>query len=227
MFFLYIFLFFTFPIYAAAPATHVYFAQIWLNDCYIHDLQSQKMFIVGTLFPDIRYLGTISREATHERGVTPEKIRTTQCLFCAGMRLHSFVDEVREKFIQKSKIMDHLHSIPKNVRVLFLKVLEDEILWDQVYCQNVVEALDINYPQEVEAGVDLITAQKWHKELINYFSQRPSEFFKLLSAEGKGFLKANHATVAKWANILPLYAKNPHYIKYTQEMVDSVCFWKN
>ena len=220
-----IFLFFclTLSLNAAAPATHVYFAQVWLDCFHVEDLSSQQVFIAGTLFPDIRYLGTISRNATHERDVTPEKIRATHCLFGAGMRLHSLVDEVREKYVKQSSVLEHLQSIPKNVRVSFLKLLEDEILWDYVHCQQVVELLHIDYPQEIKAGVDRQVAQKWHKKLINYFGQRPSEFLKHLAAEGKGFLNANHATVVEWSKLLPQYAANPRYIKYTHEMVDYVC----
>jgi hypothetical protein len=224
-FYINIFIFFLLSISlnAAAPVTHVYFAQIWIDNFHIQYSHYQKEFIAGTLFPDIRYLGTISRNATHERGVTPEKIRATHCIFEAGMRLHSLVDEVREKYVHQSGVMEHLHLIPKNVRVLFLKLLEDEILWNYVHSQEVLEALYIDYPQEVDAGVERQTAQKWHKELITYFSQRPSEFLKLRAARGKGFLNANHATVIEWTSLLPHYAANPRYIKYTEEMVACVC----
>lgn len=65
---------------AAAPNTHVYFAQQWID---IHQMpeEDQNAFIIGTLFPDIRYLGTISRDKTHEKGVTPEKILVRKTLF--------------------------------------------------------------------------------------------------------------------------------------------------
>ncbi len=204
---------------AAAPATHVLYAQLWMEQNYIADPQ---LFVAGTLFPDIRYLGTISRAHTHEKGITPKKIRQTASPFKAGMRLHVYLDETREKFVKDSKIEKELTAIPKKYRVLFLKVLEDEIYWNQVDTQLAQNALAIIHDQEIEAGVDEETVLAWHRSLTDYFDQRPSLFFKQLALEGKGFLQADAETIAQWAQILPSYALNRTFIDYSNKMKKAI-----
>ena len=200
---------------AAAPATHLLFAQRWLE----HDTTSERdTLIVGTFFPDIRYLGTIPRKATHEKGLTIKKIKETTSAFKKGMRLHAYLDEEREFFIEVCSIFDHLKAIPKNVRVLFLKVLEDEILWDQIDSQAALRSLSTVYPEQLEL-VDEETATAWHASLRDYFEHCPSLFFQKLANEQKGFLQADAATIKEWCDLLPYYAAQPIFINYVEQMI--------
>jgi hypothetical protein len=218
--FLAIFCSFLAPSRAAAPATHIYFAQLW-NEANPSNKEKEITFIGGTLFPDIRYIGSVSREETHEKNVTPEKIRKTKNAFKGGMRLHVFVDERREAFVKKSGIDSLLKKIPSNVRVLFLKTLEDEILWERVNRELALESMQVIYPEELNV-VDESTALEWHRRMTVYLKQRPSEFLKELAKQNQGFLKADPATVKEWAKIMPAYAKDPRFVEYTNEMISYV-----
>jgi hypothetical protein len=203
--------------HAAAPATHVVFAEMWLNAHEIYDPASRSEFIVGTLFPDIRYLGTIDRDETHETKITPDKIRKADTFFRGGMRLHVFVDVQREKFISKYRVNSHLKAIPKDLRVLFLKVLEDEILWNDCEWQTITEMLQVIYPEQL-LYVEEDIAQEWHQKMSLSLSQKPSLFFQYLAENDLGFLKADAKTIKLWAEIFPEYANDPYFIKYTKDL---------
>src|SRR5438132_13939173 len=82
----------------AAPIAHIFLAVQMLAGPF-HGLFDEKEFIVGTSFPDIRYLKVVSREETHFSHVTLEDIVQETDSFKAGMLFHSFVDEQREAYI--------------------------------------------------------------------------------------------------------------------------------
>lgn len=214
-------LFFT-PIQAAAPATHIYFAQLWMDLNGIDQLEEQNALIAGTLFPDIRYLGTISRASTHEKGITTEKIRHSSNMFKAGMRVHAYLDIEREKVVKYTKISSHLSSIPKHLRVLFLKTLEDEILWDNIDCQQAQQALIAVYPEELDEGVSEKTANEWHETMIDYLNQKPSEFLRERALKGKGFLNADRDTIEEWSRLMPVYAKKSVFLNYMDELISTM-----
>jgi hypothetical protein len=208
-------------IQAAAPATHVVFADMWLNEHRVTDSEERAEFIIGTLFPDIRYLGTIKRDETHEKNVTVEKILQSETPFLAGMRLHVFVDEKREKFLDKYGAISQLKEIDKEHRVLFLKMVEDEILWDNCEWNQIIEMLQTIYPQQL-LWVDQDTAEKWHQEMIFYFRQRPSVLLQQLAENNQGFLKVKPKTIQKWAEIFPVYVNDPYFIEYTENLKNNL-----
>lgn len=214
---LFLFLFFNISLFAAAPTTHVYFSKLWMEK---HPVVDEQKFMIGTLFPDIRYLGTLSREETHEKNVTKKLILDTKCSFTAGKFLHSYLDVKREKYIKKQKIKSHLSGIEKKLQVLFLKLLEDEILWDQRSWEDTLAALKVIYPEEIALGVDEKTVLLWHEKMSVCLVQRPSQYLKQLKNKGEGFLQADKEVVSEWCELLPLYAQEPFFINYTHSMID-------
>lgn len=204
----------------AAPGVHVLFAQLWMEK-HGRDTEHQEdlAFIAGTLFPDIRYLGTLDRKETHIKHVTLASMRSEKNAFSAGLRLHSYVDEQREAFVKKYKIKKRLKGIPKKRRVLFLKVLEDEILWDRLQTERALLAMEKIYKEEIAAGADLPTIEKWHQEMDLYFRQRPSMLLQSLAREEKPFISLNAQEVSAWACLIPLYAREEVFMLYANEMI--------
>lgn len=207
----------TLPLKAAAPVTHAFFALEWLDS---HQIESDRdRFLAGTLFPDIRYLGTISRSQTHKKHVIKKEILNAPNPFIAGMWFHAYVDEKREKFLKKHRITQHLGAIPEKQRVLFLKLLEDEILWPARTWGEPLLALDRIHPEEITLGVDAETILRWHQSMNHCLIQRPSELLKELGTQGKKFITLDPETVNNWSKILPIYAKDPAFIRYTEELI--------
>ncbi|NGX42372.1 MAG: hypothetical protein K940chlam7_00652 [Chlamydiae bacterium] len=208
-----------FSLEAAAPGSHLFFAEWWIDANGIFDQNCRDEFIIGNLFPDIRYLGTVKRRMTHVKGVNKDDIKNADSYFRAGILLHSFVDEEREKFVKKYKIFKKLDFIPKKGRVFFLKLLEDEILWENINLPQAQSALESIYPEEADTGVDLETINEWHSLMIDYFKQKPSVLLKNLKEKDLGFLHADKETVAKWSEILPILAKDPDFIQYMEKLI--------
>src|SRR3989344_5867553 len=81
--------------------------------------------MIGTSFPDIRYLGVIDRDKTH---FDISKLGDLDNLpdFIAGMKLHSLVDVVREKYMNDKG----LYSLFPESKFLSqgVKMLEDNVL---------------------------------------------------------------------------------------------------
>src|SRR3990167_3969890 len=79
----------------AAPTTHILLADAFLKTA---PQSSPVTFIVGTSFPDIRHLGSLSREQTHLRPIDLASIREESDPFLAGMLFHNYVDITRKAY---------------------------------------------------------------------------------------------------------------------------------
>jgi len=109
----------------AAPIAHIFLALQMLIGPF-KGLFNEKEFIVGTSFPDIRYLKVIARDETHFEHVTLEDIMQEKNSFKAGMLFHSFVDEQREEYIVAQGFYKKLADFKFVTQAL--KFAEDEIL---------------------------------------------------------------------------------------------------
>src|SRR3990167_5683372 len=76
----------------AGEVAHVVYGARVLT--YLGDKVTGPEFWAGTLFPDIRHLGIISRQHTHPDNVSLETLVGTGD-FETGMRVHAWVDATR------------------------------------------------------------------------------------------------------------------------------------
>ena len=83
----------------AMQATHIILA----NKIYHKFLADKNLaeFLIGNVFPDIRYIDKIPREQTHFANVTLKDLKNADS-FMAGVKCHSMVDELREKFLAEN-----------------------------------------------------------------------------------------------------------------------------
>lgn len=138
------------------------------------------------------------------------------------MRLHNYVDIQREIVVKKTGISSHLKEMPKGLRVLFLKLLEDEILFDKIKRESFIQALTHVYPEEIEMGVTSAIVLKWHQSMMVCCSERPSEFLKRLSEQGLGFLDADCKTILEWCVLLPKYALDAKFVDYVDYLHEAL-----
>lgn len=162
--------------------------------------------MIGTLFPDIRYIANFPRSTTHEYHLSIDEIRATASPFLKGMRVHAFVDETRSKYLKKAPMDDAVKGYPGD-KVLFLKVLEDEILSEEhrgnvayitTYLQTVEQA-------ELDFGLPLFLVRQWHKGQKKYLESRPSEFFRKIAATHTKFFRISEEELSSLAIFLPKY----------------------
>jgi len=122
----------------ASELTHAYLAKKWL-DLNKKSEEYRGAFMRGTLFPDIRYFASISRESTHDKNVTLHDIASCKDAFDAGKKFHAFVDEFidKPKNIKKeaknqlrgTKIITKQAPVLKKYIVMLLKFAEDDIIF--------------------------------------------------------------------------------------------------
>lgn len=206
--------------YSAGPVTHVFLANEWLDDISLTS-HEKSVFILGTLFPDIRYLGEVSRDETHEEGLTLDDLLNSPSLFSEGMRLHAFIDEMREKLVVQWGIYDLVNEFARGHLSTILKLVEDEILYCRILPNEVLDALQITAEEEMQGKVSAGTIQNWHKFLSLYFSKRPSDVLKHLSKTNQGFLNVPPETVKLWAEVVPMLSKKKELTDYVDRLAKS------
>lgn len=138
-----------------------------------------KEFVLGSTFPDIRYITkNIKREDTHFKNITleivREKIRENK-FFQAGVIFHSFVDELRDKYMNKKNVYKIMPRSENAVRAI--KFLEDNILYKKIQNKNqVIKYFDTILDEELkfytsEGCIYKSDVKNWHKLMQTYFEK--------------------------------------------------------
>lgn len=211
---------YAYNLYAAGPITHIVLGERWLQREAPHYTQEQrKAFLLGTVFPDIRYLGTIQREKTHYTAVTLKAVREAHSPFHQGVLFHSFVDEFREQWIRQHRIQDALSDIPTKQRKTFLKIVEDQILYARFSWKNVQMFLNIISTEEKNYGIDEKTLNEWHAGLILYFTASPAVLLTQLGQLDQDVFNVKSATIREWAKKLPLYVQQKKMQDHVEDMI--------
>ena len=155
----------------AAPATHIVLA----NKIYKKHFSDKDFakFIVGTSFPDIRYMGVIDRNVTHFRNLKLNDIKSENS-FTAGLKVHSLVDEVREKFVRENGLYDLFPE--SQFRIQGVKFFEDRVLYDKIdNWSEILLSFDKVYDEEIDFGVSKTSIERWHKYLISILTHKPTD----------------------------------------------------
>lgn len=208
--------------FSAAPVTHVVFAEKWMKVNCRYTEEQKKACLVGTLFPDIRYIAKIERDKTHDAHVTLSQLRTEKSAFLCGKKLHSYIDEERAQFIQQKGVYDILmqrFKVPKEHIASFLKFLEDELFYAQLNSEKTCAALLSLDKEEKNSQIELPTLKKWHALLGLYFSQKPSETFADLAILKRGYFGVSAEECARWSTLLPTLAKEKFFQDYAKELM--------
>jgi hypothetical protein len=104
--------------------------------------KNEKAFIIGTSFPDIRYIAKIDRNQTHFKHVSFDQVKKAKTSFQAGYLFHSLVDEVREKYLKEHNAYQ---MAPQSKYTSFcLKVVEDQLLFQEI--KNLAGIAQLNCP---------------------------------------------------------------------------------
>lgn len=208
----------TLEVYSAMPVFHAYIAESWIEKLEKYDEPQKRAFMLGTLFPDIRYLGGISREQTHEEGISLQVLLTTRDPFLKGKRLHCFVDETRARIVHESQIFDILKGVPEEHKDTFLKLLEDEVIYSEKSWNKTLEYLEDVEERELDFGASIDLVNRWHRVLIMYFSVKPSELLTSLSEKNQGYMHIPPQLVKVWSTLLPTLASDEKVKNYVSLM---------
>ena len=129
-------------------------------------------FLIGTLFPDIRYVAKIDRDKLHQFN-TSEDLIPKDNSFEAGKYVHWLIDEKREK----SNIERGIYNLMPKEKYMHasLKLVEDELVYHRIDdWVEIIKLLD-NYPkEELSNGINKEVIEYWHRLLKKYFQKGPS-----------------------------------------------------
>ncbi len=130
-------------------------------------------FWAGTLFPDIRHLGIVSRYHTHPKNVGLQSI-VGKDDFHTGMRAHAWIDATREQFMRSKNIKEIL---PWHIFVPHaLKLAEDEIIYGRFEDWNLIHrSLNKVYDQELYYVHSKEHVCSWHTTLQDYLAKKPND----------------------------------------------------
>lgn len=144
-----------------------------VKDLFLSDqIIDEKNFFVGTVFPDIRYLGVIDRDKSHHENPTVEGLRSIKGDFEKGTYAHALVDIEREKLLEKLGIHEIIDG--NKFATYAMKFIEDEFSYKFVQDWSLYRSYLDTVLEEEKALVPENAAQKWHSTLCNYFSQTPN-----------------------------------------------------
>jgi hypothetical protein len=136
--------------------------------------KNKAEFFIGTSFPDIRYLGVIEREKTHNKNVNLSLVKQAPSSFMSGLFFHSLVDQVREKFVKKNGLYSLLPSSPFLTQAV--KIYEDQILFNKVKnWDEIIGFFSKVLPEEQSFGIKEKDLKKWHFLLQKYFQKKPND----------------------------------------------------
>lgn len=210
-------------LYAAAPITHIYFAEQFIKKCKKEYTQKEKeSFMRGTLWPDIRRLARIPRTKTHDKDVKLHDIIDAKDPFTAGRLLHCFVDEQRERITIREKVYDLISMVPKNHQSKFLKGVEDEILYADINVKESLAALKEYDKAERKGGIAQYDVRAWHKHLTTYLKQSPSDFLHERVRQKRGVLNFSALQVSMSSQLLDDFSKNKKMVTYVKTMTKEI-----
>ena len=206
-------------LFGAMPVTHVILAEEWLKRVPMKNIWDRREFILGNLFPDIRYLVGIPRERTHWAGLTAGQILEEPAPFLRGMKVHSFVDEVRASLMEEWGIHELVPELPIKHRATFYKLLEDEVLFDRIDHYEIQEVLLISSTLEDLESIDDQKLWRWHAILDVYFSMRPSQLMRKLAENGKSLWGISPDQLMIWSHWLSFLSTNTQIQNYVDAMI--------
>ena len=155
----------------AAPVAHIFCALAILNSGALQ-VKSAKDFIIGTSFPDIRYIAKLQRNDTHKVPVTWTDVQNAKTSFEAGVLFHSLVDEVRIKKLEVPCLP--LMPYTPSMKGYLLKCYEDLILHGKFYDQlkKSLTYFDEILPEEIASGISEKNIRAWHTFIQRYCSKK-------------------------------------------------------
>lgn len=198
----------------AGEIGHVVYAARLLT--YLGETIQDPSYWLGTLFPDIRHLGVVSRHRTHPADVTLKTL-SGKTDFLTGMRVHAWIDATREHFLRTAHIKEALPWHPFVPHAL--KLYEDSLMyshfddWNQVH--RILNQVD---SEELKFVSNETVIRKWHSLVQDYVAKPPSDDSRFALSLGLG-LSENSAEEIN--NVVSMLAKNPK----TTTLLES--FWRH
>jgi hypothetical protein len=207
----------------AGPVTHGLLGYLWLDQCGIHYSQKQQNnFIIGNLFPDIRHPAELPRNITHEVDISLADIYHQTDGFLAGKKFHAWVDDARESFMnpeRKQSLYALFSDVPESDLSLFVKFLEDEVLFSRANWNRVRSAITTINPNELKFPISITTLKEWHQLILDHFTYSPHAIFDQLAKANQPYGVIKPSIVNSWSKALSFYSQLPEVQCHVQDLM--------
>jgi hypothetical protein len=191
------------------PITHVVLANRLLPRLAVAP-SSVAELLAGMVFPDIRYLGTVSRGATHRHGLSLSGV-PDESPFVAGMNLHSLIDEMSDRYFDAVGLPSLLPPSPHATQAF--KLLADDILYDDfgTWTELCRSLETVRHPAGCPADDEEF--RRWFGILGRYFTHHPSAETRRALMLDIGFNADQAGAMEKLVVVLGRDEKIRHVIK--------------
>lgn len=204
--------------FSAGPLLHIWTAERF---CSLYHIPPDQVIdlLVGTEFPDIRYITALSRESTHPHVTCIQNVSDTQSHFRKGVKLHAWLDKIRESFIP-DEIYQAIAVYSEGYCSTFLKFLEEEILSDFYDARRWSFCFACPLEEELElARYESVT--KWHEMLKWAFAASPSMLLWAQSYRGSAF-GVPSGILYRWSFLLPELKEDPLFREYCMKLLEHI-----
>ena len=210
------------PLFSAGPITHLYLAARYLETHAIQEEQWTHEFLIGNLFPDIRYLGHFPRELTHPNVTHLDEIQSTVNGFEAGMKFHAWVDLAREEFVEETGIYNSVIPFAEGHQATLLKLIEEEVMADLYDGRKWSFLFDQVHAEERAFGVSDDIIQSWHTILQYTMEYRPSWLIWSCSYYKEVAFGISNSTLYNWSYLLPQFACDPLFQNHVRKLLEQL-----
>ncbi len=202
---------------AAGPMTHLLLGEKY---CFLSGDSEEKTgeFLVGTLFPDIRYIAHFPRARTHPVVTDLREVVQSSSNFHAGIKFHAWIDIIREEFIEESGIYQAVMPYAKGHEATLLKFIEEEILADFYDGQKWSYLFDrIGENEKIFATDDQIG--RWHFIIQYSMSYRLSWLIWGVSYFKSQAFGISDETLYEWSYLLPSLAQDSLFQSHVKALL--------
>ncbi len=210
-------------LFAAGPFSHIMFADLYLQAVYPNKYllssedRKKNEYLMGALFPDIRYLGVIQREETHSQNNDYNNM-SLNAGFLAGVHHHAFVDLQRERFAGVYGIYKYLDGIEQQDKAAFLKLVEDEIFFKNSNSKyRATYSISLSSIKHFKIYDQKI--KEWYELMDQYLILGPSKFIEIMAGKNLNYFGISPKKLSLWSKKIKQYADNPKFIKYCDKLL--------
>lgn len=207
------------PLFAAGPIVHLWVAERF---CEIYDITDPSIVqevMVGTEYPDIRYITRNPRSWTHLDVADIRDVLESKTPFEAGMKLHAWVDIVRETYIA-DEVYEAVVPYHEGHPATLLKFIEEEIMAD-IYDGRQWSSYFNDILQEEYLFAEKDAILKWHNLIQWTMSVRPSWILWAQSYKGPAF-GASVDTLYTWSYLLPNLQKETIFKEHLEGLMEHI-----
>lgn len=192
----------------------------WFKTVQKYNTHQKQEFVLGALFHNISYLEDLNYDPEINQNITLEDIASCEDPFKAGQIFYDYIVLKRDRLKERWSIYEHLTILPKDQRSSFLKLLEDELLYDPQTCVKAMGYLSSISDGEITTGIDIEKIAIWHGILYSYLGSKPSKALTKLKSDKRVNFSINAEGIDIWKAALVFLSTSEKIKNYLEDLLN-------